>query len=266
MNYLHIGGTLLHKIYLTRRTWFRLADLFYWTLLSLFLWGLTVVWLNKNVLPSQTVNIVVLLLGALIFWELFWRVQQGVAVPFLEDVWAHNVINVFASPLTLSEFIGGFVLWSIVSGLLNFVLAAFVAWILYALNIFTLGFYLIPFVANIFIFGWALGFITIGLIIRFGPSFEILAWSIPVLFQPLSAVFYPLSTLPVFFQKIAFFLPTMHLFEGMRTVLLENRFPFDHMVWGILLSILFLIFGLFFLYWMIRVARKRGSLSRLVGD
>lgn len=142
----------------------------------------------------------------------------------------------------------------------------FISWMLYAFSITQLGLYMVPFLINIFIFGWALGLFTIGLIIRFGPSLDILAWSIPMLFYPLSAVFYPLSVLPVFLQKIAIFIPTLHLFEGMRFVLLQGKLPFSNIVWATALNFAYFILGVLFFYWMIKVARKRGLIGRLVTD
>jgi len=65
---------------------------------------------------------------------------------------------------------------------------------------------------------------------------------------------------------MAFYLPTMHLFEGMRSVLLRDHFPADRILWATLLNFGYLSLGLLFFYWMVRVARKRGSLGRLVTD
>lgn len=36
----------------------------------------------------------------------------------------------------------------------------------------------------------------VGLLIRFGPSVEVLAWSVPFLFLPFSVVYYPVDVLP----------------------------------------------------------------------
>lgn len=266
MNCAHIFGIFLRNIFLMKRSWHRIFSLFYWATLELFLWGFITLWL-KGVAPDEgRVNFVLVLLGALIFWDLFSRAQQTIAVSFLEDVWSRNLVNIFVSPLTTREFIVGLLLLSAVQGFIAFGFIAFLAWILYALHIWNLGFFIVPLFLNIFFFGWALGFITIGLIIRFGPSVEILAWSIPILFQPLSAVFYPLSVLPEFLQKIAFFIPTSHLFEGMRAVLSDKVFPAGDVVWATFFNGVYIILGIAFFYWMLRLARKKGLLSRFTTD
>lgn len=266
MNHLHVLGILLRNFYLLRRSPYRAFSLFYWATVELFLWGFITIWLKSITSPDFKINLVVTLIGALVFWDLFFRVQQAVTVAFLEDVWSRNILNIFVAPVRLWELILGFALLSLLYGAISFSFVALVAFLLYTLEIWTVGWYFIPFVINLFVFGCALGFAILGLTIRFGPSFEILAWSIPVLVQPLSAVFYPVDILPSALERIAFFLPTMHLFEGMRAVLLEETFPSEHLLWATAMNVVYLAIGILFFYWMVRAARRRGSLGRLVTD
>lgn len=266
MNHLHVLGILLRNFYLLRRSPYRAFSLFYWATVELFLWGFITIWLKSITSPDYKINLVVTLIGALVFWDLFFRVQQVVTVAFLEDVWSRNILNVFVAPVKLWELIFGFALLSLLFGAISFSFVALVAFLLYTLEIWTVGWYFIPFVINLFVFGCALGFAVLGFTIRFGPSFEILAWSIPVLVQPLSAVFYPVNILPAALERIAFFLPTMHLFEGMRAVLLEETFPAEHLLWATSMNVVYLGSGILFFYWMVRLARHRGSLGRLVTD
>jgi ABC-2 type transport system permease protein len=267
MNMLHVGGVVLRNFYLIKKSWHRMFNLFYWSFVQLFLWGFITLYFKEEILGANTaVNLVVLLLGALIFWELFWRAQLGVTMAFLEDMWARNLVNIFIAPLRTSELVLGFVVLSLLQSVISFVIVSAIAWVLYALNIWSFGFYMVPLVFNIFLFGWALGFVMVGMVIRFGPSFEMLAWSIPVLMQPLSAVFYPVTVLPLFLQKIAFFLPTMHLFEGMRIVLLQEVFPGKEILLATVLSAVYFVLALVFLYWMLRVAKRKGLIGRFVSD
>ena len=266
MNHLHIYGIFLRNIILLKRSMPRLFGMFGFVTFELFLWGFVTLWLRDIAGQSQGTDFVLLLLSALIFWHLYIRVQQSFSMSFLEDVWARNIINFFATPVTIKEFIIGLVSISIVQGFLSFVYIASLATILYALDIWSLGFYLIPFFVNIFIFGWALGLLTIGIIMRFGPSAEILAFFIPFFFLPFSAVYYPVSAFPVFLQNITHFLPTRHMFEGMRTVLVQGTFPLENVLWASGLNIIYFVLGLLFFYWMLRIARKRGLIARLLTD
>ncbi len=256
----------MRNAFLFRRSWYRAFSLFYWATLELFLWGFITIWLQRISGSKAGINFVTMLLGALIFWDLFNRAQQTITVSFLEDIWTRNLINIFISPITFREFILGLILLSIFQGILTFSLMVALASLLYAFSITQLGFYLIPFFINVFIFGWALGLVTIGLIIRFGPSLDILAWSIPMLFYPLSAVFYPLSVLPIFLQKLAFLIPTMHLFEGMRLVITQKIISMSDIFWATGLNLVYFALGLLFFYWMVKIARKNGLIGRLVTD
>ena len=88
----------------------------------------------------------------------------------------------------------------------------------------TLGWAIIPFFAVMMLFGWAIGLIIAGLVIRLGLGAESLAWAAIFFIQPFSAVYYPIETLPAAVRWIAWLLPSAPVFEGMRAVLVEHRF------------------------------------------
>jgi len=266
MNFLHVYGIFLRNIILIRRSIGRMFGLFFFATFELFLWGFITVWLRDLAPKDARIDFVFLLLTGLLFWDLFIRAQQSFSISFLEDVWSRNIMNFFATPVAMKEFIAGLALISLVQGFLTFIYIGGLAVLLYALDIWALGFYMIPFFMNIFVFGWALGLIAIGLLLRFGPAFEILAFFIPMMFLPFSAVYYPVSVFPEFIQQAAFFLPTMHLFEGMRQVLTQEVFPLSDVLWATGLNILYFALGLAFFLWMVRVARKKGLIARLLQD
>lgn len=266
MNCLHILGIFLKNLFLTRRSFPRLLSQFYWVTVELFFWGFITVWLRQVAGQSTRADWTLVILSALIFWNMFIRAQQSFTISFLEDIWSRNIANLFASPLKLKEFIASLIILSVLQGLVAFIYISIVAFVLYALQIWTLGFYIIPFFLNILFFGWALGLFTISLIIRFGPSADILAFSIPMLLLPLSAVYYPLSIFPAVIQKISFFLPTTHLFEGMRAILTDGIFPWQHLAWATGLNLVYFSLGLVFFYFMVRLAKKKGLIARLLTD
>jgi ABC-2 type transport system permease protein len=266
MNILHIYGIFLRNIILIRRSVGRMFGLFFFSTFELFLWGFVTLWLRDLAGDDSRFNFVFLLLTGLIFWHLFIRAQQSFSISFLEDVWSRNIMNFFAAPVTTKEFITGLAFISITQGFLSFFYISVLATVLYSLEVWSLGFYMIPFFVNIFVFGWTLGLIAIGLLLRFGPAFEILAFFLPMMFLPFSAVYYPVSVFPEIIQHIAFFLPTMHMFEGMRAVLTQEAFPMGHALWATGLNVLYFLLGFSFFTWMVHVARKRGLLARLMTD
>jgi ABC-2 type transport system permease protein len=129
-----------------------------------------------------------------------------------------------------------------------------------------MGPYIIPSFVNVLITGSGIGMVATGLVVRFGPSADILAFFIPFLLLPFSAVYYPIAVFPSVLRKITFILPTRHIFEGMRMVITEGLIPYDGIIWATGLNIIYVVLGFLFLHGMLRLARARGYLSRLVQD
>jgi ABC-2 type transport system permease protein len=128
--------------------------------------------------------------------------------------------------------------------------------------LFSLEFTLVPFFANLLVFGWSLGVVATALIMRWGQAAESLAWAVPFLIQPLCAAFYPVSVLPKWFQPVSLSLPCTHVFEGMRAVLAGRGFLWDHFWWSIGLNIIFLALAGLFYARVLRTVRQRGLLSK----
>ena len=266
MNFLHVFGIFYRNVILIRRSVPKLFALFGFITVELFLWGFITLWVQTIGPSDAKLDFILLILSAFIFWSMFELSQRSFSVSFLEEVWSRNVINIFASPVKLGELVLGFVLVGVVQTLLAFFYITPIAFLLYALNIWNMGLYIIPFFMNVLIFGWVLGMVAIGLVVRFGPSADILAFFIPFLLLPFSAVYYPVSVFPSLLQKITFILPTRHMFEGMRTAITEGVIPLDNLVWATILNLIYVFLGFLFLHWMLRLARAKGYLSRLVQD
>jgi len=136
----------------------------------------------------------------------------------------------------------------------------------YQFNLFNLEIALIPFYLNLLLFGWALGLISVSLILRFGHGAESLAWAIPFMVQPFSAVFYPVSSLPAWLQPLSTLFPSTHVFEGMRDVIQSGTFPATHMVASLAMNIIFLSAALWLLHSMLTGARKKGFLVKVTSS
>jgi ABC-2 type transport system permease protein len=266
MNFLHVFGIFYRNVILIRRSVPKLFALFGFITVELFLWGFITFWVQTIGPSDAKLDFMLLILSAFIFWSMFELSQRSFSVSFLEEVWSRNVINIFASPVKLSELVMGFALVGIAQTLLAFFYITPIAFVLYALNIWNMGLYLIPFFINVLVSGWWIGVVAIGLVVRFGPSADILAFFIPFLLLPFSAVYYPVAVFPPLLQEITFILPTRHIFEGMRTVITEGLIPSGSIIWATASNAIYLILGFLFLHGMLRVARTRGYLSRLVQD
>ena len=261
MKFHRIKALIIRQLYLYPRSFPRLMDVFFWPVLELLVWGFLSVYLEK--LSLNTVNILSILLGAMIFWELFNRSQQAVTIAFLEDVWEKNLLNLFVTPVKVIEFLLSTAVLGLIRIIMQGAILAVLALLLYHFNVFQFGLYTIPFVVSLLIFGWILGLFVVAIILRFGTTAQVLAFGVIFLIQPFSAVFYPVSALPQVLQWVAYILPSTYVFEGMRTVIATGSMPLTPMLLSYGLNAVYLALVFWFFYAMFRIVKRRGLLLKL---
>ena len=149
---------------------------------------------------------------------------------------------------------------SIIRVFIGVVPAALLAIPLYHYSIFTLGLPLLAFFTLLLVMGWGLGLVIGALLLRHGLGAESLAWLAVFLLAPASAVYYPVAVLPHWLQYVAWALPTAHIFEGMRAVMMQHVFRYDHFFAAVALDIVYLALGTLAFLYAFHVARKRGAL------
>jgi ABC-2 type transport system permease protein len=256
-----IVALVTRHLYLYRRSLPRIMEIFYWPFLDLVIWGFITMYLAKY--QPQVPGFVTFFLGALILWDMLFRSQQGITISFLEELWARNLMNLFASPLSPAEFLAATIAMSIFKVTCVSIVMGICAWLFYGYNVLIIGLWLLPFVVNLVITGWVIGVLTTSLIMRFGQEAEILAWSLVFLFQPISCVFYPLDVLPYWLQVVAWMNPAAHIFEGMRDVLREAMVPFAHLAWAGGLNVALLVMTIILFYKTFAYCKVQGSLVRV---
>ena len=256
-----IRALVTRHLYLYRRSLPRMMEIFYWPFLDLVIWGFITVYLMK--FQAQIPGVVTFFLGALILWDVLFRAQQGIAISFLEEIWARNVMNLFASPLKPSEFLAATMVMSMFKVTVVSIVMSVCAAVFYSYNIFVIGVWLIPFVVNLVLTGWIIGVLTTSLIMRFGQEAEVLAWSMVFLFQPISCVFYPMEVLPGWLKAIAMINPAAHIFEGMRAVLATQSMPLASLASASGLNLVYLAAVIGWFHYTFAVCKDRGSLVRV---
>src|SRR2546425_8670814 len=142
---------VLRLFYLLRGSPARVMALFAWVGIDMVLWGFITKYLNAIV--SAPVNFVPVLLGAVLLWDFFIRVMQGVTIAFFEDVWSRNFLNFFATPLSINDYLGGLVITSIVTSVVGLVVMILLASFAFGLSFLFYGAMLVPFMMNLFLFG-----------------------------------------------------------------------------------------------------------------
>jgi ABC-2 type transport system permease protein len=221
--------------------------------MDLILWGLTTKWISN--MGGDVPNLLLMMLTAIVFWQIVWRANYEISVNLLEEFWNRNMLNLFASPLKLREWVVGVMTVGIVKTVLTIAVGFTGSWILYELNIFQVGYYFIPFMVSLIMFGWAIGFFASGLIVFYGPRVQTIAWTFGFLLAPFSAVYYPLEVLPGWAQTIGKALPTTYVFEGMRQVLKTAQMPYGNLSLSFGLNILYLAVSIYFFSVMFEKSR-----------
>lgn len=256
-----ILALVARHLYLYRRSPPRIMEIFYWPFLDLVIWGFITLYLTR--FQSQVPGFVTFFLGALILWDMLFRSQQGITISFLEELWARNLMNLFASPLKPSEFLAATMVMSIFKVTAVAIVMTLCALLFYSYNVFMIGLWLIPFVLNLVLTGWVIGVFTTSLIMRFGQEAEVLAWSMVFLFQPISCVFYPMEILPGWLKAVAWANPAAHIFEGMRAVLGGEGSPSVSLAWAVGLNGLFLVTAVWWFYRTFAYCKDQGLLVRI---
>lgn len=253
-------AVVLRQYYLIRGSVSRILPLFVWVMVDIVLWGFITKYLNSVSAPG--LNFVPVLLGAVLLWDFFNRVMHGVAMAFFEDVWSRNFLNMFATPLSITEYLAGLVLTSVATSTVTLVVMVALATFAFGLAFFSYGVALVPFVAVLFLFGIALGIFGSALVLRLGPAAEWFVWPIPAIVSPFAGVFYPLSTLPVGMQLVARALPPAYVFENLRAIVAGRPASGRELAIGFVLAIAYVLIAGWFFTRVYRHAVRTGLIAR----
>ena len=255
-----IAAIALRQLYLMRSSPVRVLPMIAWVAVDIVLWGFIARYLNS--VTATGINFIASLLGAVLFWDFFTRVMQGVTMAFFEDVWSRNFINVFASPLLISQYLSGLVLTGISTSLVGLIVMLIIAGAIFGLHFAALGLLLVPFLLVLFLFGIALGVLASAMVLRFGPASEWLVWPIPALLSPFVGVFYPLATLPSWMRGIGHLLPPSYVFEALRAFVAGGSFSRSALLISIGLAAVYVLLAAWVFTAVYRYAVRSGLLAR----
>jgi ABC-2 type transport system permease protein len=256
-----IYAMVLRHAYLIRDSWPRILELAYWPTVQMILWGFIQQFLTTN--SWWVAQASGLLIAAVLLWDVLFRGQLGVSLAFFEEMYSRNLGYLFVSPLRPHELICSLLVISLLRTLVGVGTAALLAIPFYHYSIFTMGLPLLAFFTNLIVMGWAVGLVVSALVLRYGLGAENLAWAVVFAAAPVSGVYYPISVLPEWLQPIAYALPSSHVFEGMRNVLVGQVFRADLLLHAVLLNGLYLIIGTVVFLYTFHVARRRGLLLQI---
>ena len=256
-----VGALVRRHAYLLAKSWPRIVSLAYYPTVTLILWAFLTIHLARQ--SSVLRDAPGIFLGAVLLWDTLFRGQLGVSLTFIEELYARNLGNLFVAPLSLGEFITAQITMSVLRTAIGMGGACLAAWLMFHYSIFELGLPLVAFAAGLLVFGWAIGLAVSALVLEWGLGAEELAWAAIFLVMPVSGVYYPVSVLPGWLQAIAAAIPSSHVFEGMRAVLLEGRVPWEALAAAFALDAVYLAGGVALFAVSVRRARADGRLLQM---
>ena len=261
MNLNKIFALSLRHVYLIKGSFPRILDLIYWPTIQIFLWGFISKFFTLN--SSYFENTVGIILSAAILYDFLFRSSISYNMMFLEEIWSRNFTNLFIAPIKISEIIAALTITAIFRTLIGLVPAALLAIPLFGVSIFKIGIPLIFLLITLYIFGVTLGLLVTSGLVRFGPSFENIAWASLFFLAPLGCIYYPIEILPGWLQIIAKLLPLVHIFEEMRNVLIHDIVNYYQIFKAIIISFIYFIFGIIVFYLSYEGAKNRGTLINI---
>jgi ABC-2 type transport system permease protein len=256
-----IWGMVLRYWYVIRSSWPRTAELIYWPLVQMLMWGFLQAYLAQT--TSFAARAAGLFIGGVLLWDVLVRSQLGFSVAFLEEIWSRNLGHLMMSPLRPTELVAALTIVSLLKLMVAMIPVALLAYFFFGFNILSLGFAFAAFFANLVIMSWSLGLLSTGVVLRWGLGAESFAWLIVFVLLPISCVYYPVSTLPVWLQPVALALPTTYVFEGLRGVVLDNAFRGDDMLRALALNAFYFALCYAAFHYFLERARINGSLVQM---
>ncbi|MEK9638903.1 MAG: ABC transporter permease [Pelagibacteraceae bacterium] len=261
MRWHKIYGLSLRHIYLIKSSFPRILDLIYWPSIQVFLWG----FISKffTISSSYYNNTVGVILTAAILYDFLFRSSISYNMMFLEEIWSRNFTNLFIAPIKISEIIAALTMTAIFRTMIGLVPAVLLAIPLFGVSIFKLGIPLFFLLIALYIFGISLGLLVTEGLLRFGPSFENIAWASLFFLAPLGCIYYPIEILPNFLQIIAKILPLVHIFEEMRNILINQTINNVAILKGLFISLIYFFIGVAIFYAAYFGAKIKGTLINI---
>ena len=261
MNFIRMYGLFLRHFFLITRSFPRILDLIYWPTIQITLWGFISLFFSTY--SSYYSNTVGVILTCAILYDFLFRTSIGFNMLFLEEIWSRNFTNLFIAPMKISEIITSLVFTALIRALIGLIPAIILTSPLFGISILDLGIYLFFLFLSLYIFGITLGILVSSGLLRFGPSFENIAWSTMFLLAPFGCIYYPIETLPEIFQKIAYSLPLVYVFEEARNILINNSVNLENLYSALKLNVVYLTLAIILFYYSFSEARKKGTLINI---
>lgn len=256
-----ISAIIVRHMLVVSRDLHKWSQAFFWPLLDIVIWGFIGRWIQQDF--NSGLETILLVMAPIALWQIVFRVSYDISGTLLEELWAHNLINLFTTPLKLSEWIIASMTLAALMGTIVFSICIAAVYFFFGTSLLSLGWTLLPTIFTLFFSGLSIGFATAGLLIVYGARIQSLVFMSVWLFVPLAGVYYSVTALPPILQTVAYCLPMAPAFQSVRQYVATGYFDFNLALWGCVLSVIYFVITVLFFKYMFRKSKRYG-LARLV--
>lgn len=254
-----IRAVLLQEVYITAHSVEVLVDLPFWSLMTVVVFGFVTRFLSTVMNPTVAHY---LYLGTLM-WEILRVTQYSMSLGALWNVWSHNFSNMFITPLSMPEYVVAQMISGAIKAVVLFVLVGVIAALVFDFNLFSMGFGTLTLAfLNLLCFAYSIGLFILGIIFRLGTRIQALAWGLVLIFQPLTAAYYPVNVMPPALQVVALGLPPTYVFEAARAGLSSAEIRWDWAGLAAAENAAYFALSVWFFQYMYRRSRQTGQFAR----
>ena len=246
--------------YVQRRGLHRWFDVAVWPVVDTVIWGSIGLFVDQQ--GGATRSGAPYMLSGILLMHVVYQSNIAVSAGFLEETWSRNLLNLMVTPLREVEYLAGVALFGLAKLVLGLGMVSLAAWALYAFDVTSAGWGLVPVVAVLMLMGWTIALVVIGLVLRFGQGAEILAWGVLFVVIALSGAFYPAEAVPGLLRPLALALPSTHAFEAARVLVDGDPLPWGQLAIAAAGLAVLVPLAVAFLLHMLRTFRQRGYITR----
>ena len=254
-----IHAILTRHLLLTFRTIDRILNIVYWPAITLVVWGGNLLWMEQQTNNLATTHAVFF---SMILWQVMYRVSLEVANSLMEELLSRNLVNLFSTAVSLTEWIVAITCLALINMTLIALFGTGLLHFGFGLHITSLGPLLWISLFSLMISGLSIGFLICSIFITWGRAvrdfMHALVWIVGVF----SAMYYPLRVMPQAAQYVANLLPTSYIFESIRSTTQNGIINYEYLVKGLALNVVYFVVSIFIFYAAFHRSKQQG-LGRL---
>jgi len=127
-----VYAVILRYILVVPRDLYRVFELIFYPIMDIVLWGFMGLWVQQQ--TQRDFNFGILLPASLVLWMVVERTQSEISLNLAEEIWAHNIINLFVTPMKLIDWLTSVIILGIIKALFIFFFAALTLWVFLGVN------------------------------------------------------------------------------------------------------------------------------------